>query len=178
METNQVRAGALPISPGVTPVPTAPEAAVASIAPDRYTPSRAAAPFAQLTARQKAWRAIASAGRQLPGALAEMVKHPGRLLQGLTAPWLHPLRSLREATAAVGEASKQGPLEAALSAIKGYGGLISAWGLPLSIALAPFTGGASLVATAAMVLGGAGLAAMGASLVKNVGDAAQAGSEA
>lgn len=166
------------------PLPTPASAAVAeparaALPGDRFI--RSAGPtddVAGLSAPKKAWRGLSLAARMLPGAIGGMVRQPGQLLSGLAAPYLHPLRSLHEANAAVKASAAQGPVEAALTAVKRHGGLLAAWGLPVSIALAPFTGGTSLIATAAMAVGAAGIAATGASLAKNTWDAAHAGSEA
>lgn len=166
------------------PLPTA--APVAAAAPsragmpgDRFVRSGAASgDLAGVSSTRKAWRGLSLAAQMLPGAIGQMVSHPGQLLSGLAAPYLHPLRSLRDANAAVKASAAQGPVEAALTAVKRHGGLLAAWGLPISIALAPFTGGTSLIATAAMAVGAAGVAATGASLAKNTWDAAHAGSEA
>ncbi|MNS52137.1 hypothetical protein D3C72_848410 [compost metagenome] len=180
METPRVRAGSLPPSPTPSIEAAKPAPTVAVSAGDRYVSSRPAeaAAFERLGPWRKAWMGLQGGVRQLPSALWGLVSNPVKLLEGMTAPLLHPVRSVREAQSAVREASAEGPLEAALAALKGYGGLLSAWGLPLSIALAPFTGGASLIATVAMGLGTVGMVAMGASLAKNVVDAAHADSPA
>lgn len=146
---------------------------------DRYvsTQQRQRAAFAKLSSVQKGWMGLKMGLGMVPKMFAGMASHPGELVKSFTAPYLHPVQSWKDATKAFNAAKKQGPIEAALTALKSHGGLVSAWLVPVSIALAPLTGGASLIAGAAAALGTAGFAATGASLVKNTVDAAGAKNE-
>jgi hypothetical protein len=104
----------------------------------------------------------------------EAVRHPLGLLAGFAAPYMHPLRSLHEANEAVRAGAREDLLEAALAIAKRHGGLIAAWGMPLALGLAPFTGLAATVGAAAGAAGLVSLAATGVSLAKNVFDASRA----
>lgn len=134
--------------------------------------------LSHISAPEKAVMGVKMAGEMAPGALKGMWDHKGEVLKGFVAPFIHPIKSLQQANAAVKAAAQEDPVEAVFAAIKHHGSLISAWMLPISLALIPFTGGASMIATAASLLGMATLGATGASLAKNVYDASQAQTDA
>jgi phosphatidylserine/phosphatidylglycerophosphate/cardiolipin synthase-like enzyme len=179
VDAGKIRANELKTSNAAPVAPTrAEEAPSAKLRGDRYVAARQRqAAFEQLSPIQKGWKGLKMGLGMMPAMFKGMVSHPKALVQAFTAPYLHPVQSWKDATKAFNASKKQGPIEAALTAVKSHGGLVSAWMLPVSLALAPVTGGASLIAAGASLLGTAGLAANGASLVKNTVDAASADTE-
>lgn len=127
-------------------------------------------PFTALSSAEKAKLGVKTSAQQLPEAAKGLWENRKAVLAGIVTPYTHPLRSLATANNAVLAAAKEDPLEAALAAVKNHGALLTAWAFPVSIALAPATGGTSLLAA----LGTVGLGATVVSLGKNVFDASQA----
>jgi hypothetical protein len=131
-------------------------------------------PFEAMDGTDKVRLGLETARRQMPDVARGLWANRAAVLKGIIAPYTHPVQSLKAANEAVANSAKEDRLEAALTVAKSHGSLLTAWALPFSIALAPATGGASLIAA----IGAAGLGATMLSLGKNVIDASKATSEA
>lgn len=127
-------------------------------------------PFEAMSEAEKAKLSVKTAGQQLPEVARGLWANKKAVMAGIVAPYTHPVKSWAAANDAVAAAAKEDPLEAALTVAKNHGALLTAWAFPLTLAMAPATGGASLVAA----LGTLGLGATLVSLGKNVIDASQA----
>ncbi len=149
--------------------------------PIASAPARGARPaangdaaIAAMSSQQKAGLAAGRATEMAPHVLGEMWRRKGEVLKGFVAPYIHPILSLQNAHAAVVAARAEGPVETGLAAIKHYGGIAGAWLVPVSLALAPFTGVATALGLAGTGLGVVTIGAMALSLVKNIVDASNA----
>lgn len=131
-------------------------------------------PFETMDGADKARRGMEAARSQMPEVAKGLWANREAVLKGIIAPYTHPVQAWKNANTAVANSAMEDPVEAALTIAKSHGSLLTAWALPFSIALAPATGGASLIAA----IGAAGLGATVLSLGKNVYDASKATSEA